>query len=172
MKIDLKAAGEKDKVRVQNLARFYVYEMTRYCGSLPGWETPKNGLFECRDLSEYWKNPNHPFVVEIDGELAGFALICKKGSTQDVDWKIGEFFITAKYQGKGVGKQVACQIFDQLPGTWETHQIPENQAAIDFWENVVNSYTNGNFEKSRKVVEHPVKKAMIVIKFHSKRAQK
>ena len=72
-------------------------------------------------------------LIKADGELAGFALINKVGSTPDVDWNIGEFFIVSKFQGKGIGSYVAEQIFNQFPGIWETSQIPENKAALDFW---------------------------------------
>ena len=53
MKITLCKATKEDKDIIQNLGRFYVYEMSRYCGFLPTWETPSNGLFECIDLSSY-----------------------------------------------------------------------------------------------------------------------
>ena len=66
---------------------------------------------------------------------------------------------------------VAKQIFNQFPGIWETTQIPENQAAIDFWEKVVNKYSNGKFEKTRKIIAEPKPHPMIVLKFISKGAQ-
>lgn len=75
MKITLSKATQEDRNTIQNLGRFYVYEMSRYCGFLPGWETPDNGLFECRNLSRYWNEPNrHPFLIRIDGEIAGSGL--------------------------------------------------------------------------------------------------
>jgi hypothetical protein len=42
--ISLCKASEKDKETIQNLGRFYVYEMFRHCGFLSGWEIPANGL--------------------------------------------------------------------------------------------------------------------------------
>ncbi|WP_051131844.1 hypothetical protein [Legionella tunisiensis] len=48
-KIHLVAANLHDYPRLQNLARFYVYDMSRYCGFLPGWDCPENGLYECYD---------------------------------------------------------------------------------------------------------------------------
>ena len=33
--ISLCEASEKDKDTIQNLGRFYIYEMSRYCGFLP-----------------------------------------------------------------------------------------------------------------------------------------
>lgn len=167
-KIALVKATKEDKETIQNLGRFYVYEMSRYCGFLPTWETPPNGLFECIDLSSYCeKLDRHAFLVKVDDELAGFALINKVGSTPDVDWNVGEFFIVAKFQGKGVGRYVAEQIFNQFPGTWETMQIPENKAAIDFWERVVNKYSNGKFEMTHKIIPQPKPHPMIVLKFNS-----
>lgn len=168
MKITLSKATNKDKDTIQNLGRFYVYEMSRYCGFLPDWETPPNGLFACRDLSPYCEEPErHAFLIKVDGELAGFVLINKIGSTPDVDWNIGEFFVVSKFQGKGVGRHTAEQIFSQFPGTWETTQMPENKAAIDFWEKVVRHYTNGQFEKTLKTIAKPEPHPMIVLKFMS-----
>jgi Predicted acetyltransferase len=168
MKIALQKATRNDKETIQNLGRFYIYEMSRYCGFLPRWETPKNGLFECIDLSTYVEDPLcHAFLIKVDEELAGFVLINKIGSSQDVDWNVGEFFVISKFQGKGVGRHVAEQVFNQFPGTWETTQIPENKAAIDFWKDVVNNYTNGNFESDLKIIPKPKPHPMVVLKFTS-----
>lgn len=169
MKITLPKASEKDKDTIQNLGRFYVYEMSRYCGFLPSWETPPNGLFECIDLSAYREKPDrYAFLIKVDDELAGFVLINKIGSTPEVDWNIGEFFVVAKFQGKGVGRYAAEYVFNQFPGVWETSQIPENKAAIDFWERVVNQYSQGQYEKARKRILEPKPHPMIVLKFISR----
>jgi predicted acetyltransferase len=171
MKITLCTATKEDKDTIQNLGRFYVYEMSRYCGFLPGWETPLNGLFECINLSSYCEKPDrYAFLIKIDNELAGFVLINKIGSTSDVDWNIGEFFIISKFQGKGVGRCVAEQVFNQFPGVWETSQMPENKPAIDFWNKVVNRYADGQFEKTLKTILKPKPHPMIVLKFTVKKA--
>lgn len=168
MKITLQKATKEDKETIQNLGRFYVYEMYRYCGFLPTWEAPANGLFECVDLSSYCEDPAcHAFLIKVDSELAGFVLINKVGSTPDVDWNIAEFFVISKFQGKGVGRHVAEQVFNQFPGIWETTQIPENKAAIDFWKDVVNHYTKGNFETDLKIIPKPKPHPMVVLKFSS-----
>ena len=168
MKITLVKASKKHKNTIQNLGRFYVYEMSRYCGFLAGWKTPSNGLFTCRNLSAYCKDSTRrAFLIKVDRELAGFVLINKIGSTPDVDWNVEEFFVIAKFQGKGVGSSVAKQIFDQFPGIWETAQMPQNTAAIDFWEKVVARYTGGRFEKMYKIIPKPKPHPMIVLKFIS-----
>jgi len=171
MKITLCKATKDDKNTIQNLGRFYVYDMSRHCGYLPGWETPPDGLFECVDLSSYCEDPGkHAFLVKVDKELAGFVLINKTGTTPDVDWNIGEFFIVSKFQGSGVGSYVAKQIFNQFPGIWETSQIPENTAAIDFWLKVVSEYSRGEFENNLKTILKPTPHPMIVLRFRSQGA--
>jgi predicted acetyltransferase/predicted GNAT family acetyltransferase len=168
MKITLSKATPEDNNTIQNLGRFYVYEMSRYCGFLPTWDVPSNGLFECIDLSSYCEKPDrYAFLVKVDDELAGFVLINKVGSTPIVDWNIGEFFIVSKFQGKGVGSYVAEQVFNQFPGVWETSQIPENKAAIEFWNKVVSRYSHGQFEKDLKTVPEPKPHPMVILKFTS-----
>ncbi len=144
--------------------------MSRYCGFLPGWGIPAKGLFACMDLSSYWESPDrYAFLIQVNDELAGFILINKIGSSPDVDWNIGEFFIVSKYQGMGIGRYVAEQVFNQFPGIWETAQIPENTAAVDFWKKVVDGYTNGEYEKSLKMIADPKPHPMVVLKFTSKK---
>lgn len=153
METKILIARPEDQPIVENLARFYVYDMYRHCGFIEDafWKVPENGLFECVDLSSYWNEPGrHPFIIRVDEELAGFALVNKVGSSSDVDWNMGEFFVVSKFQGRGVGRRAAKMIFDRFPGVWEVRQIPQNQPAVDFWEKVVSEYTNGDYERSQK----------------------
>jgi len=169
MEIKISQASAKDKEIIQNLGRFYVYDMSRYCGFLEGWQTPSNGLYECFDFSRYWKEPDrYPFLLHVDNELAGFVLVNKIGSAPDIDLNMAEFFIIAKFQGKGVGRYVAEKIFSRFPGEWEVMQIPENKGAITFWEKVVDRYTSGNFQKYQKVITEPKPHPMKILKFNSK----
>ena len=170
MNIELEAAPKSALEVVQNLARFYVYDMSRACGHMPGWEVPPDGLYECTDLSRYWTEPNRwPFLIKADGELAGFVLVNKEGSTPDVEWDMGEFFVIAKFQGKGVGRYAALKTFDRFPGTWEVRQMVSNQPAIDFWRRVIESYTHGHFTCETKPIGTPVACPMVVLKFRAGR---
>lgn len=170
IEIKLIPALKKDKKIIQNLGRFYVYDMSRYCGFLKGWETPENGLYACRDLSSYWSEPNrYPFLIKIHDELAGFVLVNKMGSLPKIDWNMGEFFLISKFQGKGIGREIAKRVFDQFPGIWEVMQIPENRGAVSFWEKVVDHYSKGHFQKELKTIREPTPHPMIVLKFNSKR---
>ena len=145
-----------DYPTIQNMARFYVYDMYRYCGHLEGWECPEDGLFECVDLKKYitphLSSPGcvetkYSFLIRINGELAGFVMLDKPAFLPGVDWHAAEFYILAKFQGKGIGTKVALQLFDLFSGCWSLGSIPQNTKALGFWEDLISNYTNGNFSK-------------------------
>jgi len=52
-KIKLVPASLSDYPVIQNMARFYVYDMSEYMGNEKGWEMPENGLYECIDFKKY-----------------------------------------------------------------------------------------------------------------------
>lgn len=102
-----------EKPIVGNLSQFYLYEFSQYMPSLRLEE--HCGLYDrLPDLDAYWNDPNRePFIIRVDGELAGFALVIK--GTSDEPHQIGEFFVIQKFVGKGVGKTVAQKNFRYVP---------------------------------------------------------
>lgn len=163
-----------DYPTIQNMARFYVYDMSRFCGVLPGWECPEDGLFECFDLKNYFiEEDRHPFLVRVGEELAGFVMINTYGTSEDVDWNVAEFFVLAKFQGKGISKQVAFDVFDKFKGIWECAAIPQNTGAIDFWQKTIVAYVNQtspkvHCSKETKTVAYPEPHDMVVWRFESR----
>jgi [ribosomal protein S5]-alanine N-acetyltransferase len=177
MKVELIAAGVQLKSVIKNLARFYVYELSKYVISPSRSKIPEDGLYEAYDLyfhfDNFWeKSGYYPFIIRVEDELAGFVLINKNGSESDVDWYMAEFFVIAKFQGKGIGQEIAIQVFNRFSGIWEVKQMPGNSPAIKFWHSVVNRYTNGQFSKSTKRFLDPEAYDMIVLKFDSSIKQK
>lgn len=166
-------ASINDYAVLQNMARFYAYDMSRYCGQvLAGWEFPANGLYECSDLKKYLEDPDRKaFLIKIDDELAGFVLINKLEIMPIVDWNMGEFFIVAKFQRSGVGSKIARQVFDQFPGEWSVGAIPQNTRALNFWRQIIAEYTHGQFQEvvktseELKTAEHPDPYPMIILRF-------
>jgi predicted acetyltransferase len=153
---------------IQNMARFYVYDMSRYCGHSPGWECPDDGLFECVDLKNYFTDiENHAFFIKVGPEIAGFVLINKVGSSADVDWNMGEFFVLAKFQKSGIGQHIAKEVFNRFDGVWEVASIPENTRALMFWKKTVGEYTKDDFSEEQKVVQHPEPHPMVILRFES-----
>lgn len=162
-------ATMNDYPTIQNMARFYVYDMSRTCGGFPGWECPADGLYESFDFKNYFEEPDrYAFLVRVENEIAGFVLINKVGTSADVDWNVGEFFILAKFQGKSIGTQVAMQVWDQFPGVWEVSVIPENNKALRFWRRSIVQYSQGHYSEDIKSVDYdPHQPQRIVFRFTS-----
>lgn len=142
---------------IQNLGKFYVYDISKYCGFISKeWAIEPDGQYQCFDLKDYFTNPNKKaFVVKlIDGELVGFVLLDKSATDKKTDWNMGEFFILAKFQGKKVASYVAKWIFLQYSGKWEVSVIPENTRALKFWRRTINEISFGDYKEQVKRIDY------------------
>lgn len=81
----------------------------------------------------------------------------------------GEFFIVAKFQGKGIGQQAAHYIWQQFPGLWEVAVIPENIPALRFWRKAVSNFTSKQYDEVlKKVYPDTHQPNRYVLSFNSK----
>lgn len=156
LRVELSKATIAEKPIVDNLSQFYLYEFSQYMPSLQLEE--HCGLYHgLPDLDAYWDDPNRePFIIRVDGELAGFVLV-KKG-VADEPHQIGEFFVMQKFGGKGIGTSAAKSIFDMFPGNWLIHEMWNNYKAQAFWHGVVHAYTNGHYEEYYDEQQRPFQK--------------
>lgn len=153
-----------DYPAIQNMGRFYVYDFSRYCGFISkDWAIPQDGMYECFDFKKYFENNDtRAYLVQLeDGELVGFVLLDKQfvgwpaGSyLQSEAWNIGEFFILAKFQRKGIASYVAKQIWLDNPGKWEASVIPENKPALAFWRKTIAAFTDNNYTEIIKIIDY------------------
>jgi predicted acetyltransferase len=152
---------------IMNMGRFYEYEMSRYT-KWP-WQGEDSGYptkYLVENFKRYFEEKDrYPFLIKVDQEVAGFALIDKKGSDPEVEWNIGEFFILAKFQGQGLGRRVAEEIFNKFHGKWEVACLPDNSGAYKFWKKIVANYSNNNYQEVKKIIQHLNPYEMIVFNF-------
>ncbi|MEP4545580.1 MAG: GNAT family N-acetyltransferase [Saccharospirillum sp.] len=118
---------------VKNLFQYYIYDMTEYTG----WPPHSDGTFEVHDsvtgLSDYWTKPNHfPYLIKVDGEIAGFSLVRKYPEDEEC-FDMGQFFVLRKYKRKGIGEQAFKISASKHPGRWITRVHPSNTGAKEFW---------------------------------------
>lgn len=150
---------------LQNLGRFYVYDMTEYMG----WEVPNDGLFECIDFLKYWQTPDaFPFLIRYENEWAGFVIVDKKGSDTTINYNMAQFFILRKFKHKGVGCYVASQCFDQFNGTWEVMVLPGNKGAYQFWHSVISQYSHHHYTEYTRQIAHFKNNTYNIFKFMSR----
>ena len=166
--IKLVPATLTDYPTIQNMARFYVYDRTAYMG----WECPESGLFECIDFKHYFETPDEEaFLIRVNNEIAGFVLLDKMHLLEPVDWNMGEFFVLAKFQGKGIAITVAREIFKAHPGKWSIAVMPENIKAEKFWRKIISEASHGDYrevfktEDELRSTENPDPYAMNVFTF-------
>lgn len=146
MKIDLIKATTGEKSVVANLMQLYIYEFSL----MENNDINTNGRYGYKYLKNYWQEVNrHPFLIKVDDKLAGLVLVNEQDPQAPTGYPLGiaEFFVMKKYQGKGVGEEIARKVFDMFRGKWSVRQIPENKGAQEFWEKVISKYTEGNFKK-------------------------
>jgi predicted acetyltransferase len=141
---------------IQNMARFYVYDLSRTCGYISqNWAIPSNGLYESSDFKIYLEDPTRKaFLVKVAKELAGFVLLNQAGTNSTIHWNVGEFFVLAKFQRQGIGQQLAHQIWNIYPGIWEVAVLPKNKPAIAFWRQTIDVYVSGKYSSEIKMVDY------------------
>ena len=149
MRIDVSAAPDAFAI-VQNLFALYAHDMSEFVGG----DVEDDGRFAIPvSLASYWEGPDasqrYPFLVRADGKLAGFALV-RRIATNPVTYDMGEFFILRKFRRSGLGRRVACGLFDRFAGDWEVREIPSNTVAQTFWRRIIADYTLEEFTEGRE----------------------
>lgn len=145
------------------MASYYSYDMSEYMG----WAQDADGRQNAgMDYLKYWKTENtFPFIIKFQDELVGFVIIDKEVSDPSNDFNIAQFFILKKFQGKGIGRHIAFQCFDQFQGKWEVFVMPRNEGAYRFWRRIIKRYTNNKFKEYTRTVGQSIRN---IFEFSSK----
>lgn len=147
MEIAVVPAKALDEPVMRNLVQFYAYDFAEFMA----WDLPESGRFPDTIIDGCFDGTyRHPFLVRIDGGLAGFAIVDARSHLTDDDrvCDVAEFFISRKHRGRGVGGSVARALFGRFGGRWEVRQTERNSGALAFWRKVIGRYTAGRFEES------------------------
>jgi predicted acetyltransferase len=138
--VELIAATEDQQSILGNLFELYAHDFSEFHDVQVG----EDGRFGYQNLPLYWSEAGRwPFLVKVDGKLAGFVLVVKRGSEASGDegtWDMAEFFILRGYRGRGVGCEVAREVWRRFPGAWEVRVMKSNRAACAFWKRVISGF--------------------------------
>jgi len=149
--IEIIAARPEEESILSNLLELYAHDFSEFHELEIGWD----GRFGYSTLPLYWSEPGrHPFLVRIEGKLAGFVLV-KRGSDVSGDaavWDMAEFFVLRGYRRCGIGTHVAHEIWRRLPGLWEVRVMESNVLARPFWAHAISTFTGEAVHPVR--VEH------------------
>jgi predicted acetyltransferase len=136
----IRATADQEPI-LQNLLELYAHDFSEFHNVVVG----EDGRFGYQHLSRYWQDPNlHPFLIRVDGRLAGFALVQRgsKVSGDETTWDMAEFFILRGYRRHGAGTHAAHELWRMLPGPWEVRVMETNRKALPFWEHAVSEFLN------------------------------
>jgi predicted acetyltransferase len=131
-----------------NLLELYAHDFSEFHDVALG----EDGRFGYEHLPLYWREPDrHPFLVRVDGQLAGFVLV-KRGdsiSGNGIIWDMAEFFILRRYRRHGIGTIAAYQVWKRFPGRWEVRVMGSNAAGLKFWKRAISAFVGKRIKPIR-----------------------
>jgi predicted acetyltransferase len=151
--IEVLHATAADQPVLANLLELYSHDMSETVEV----QLQPDGRFGYPELPLYWSEAGRiPFLVWVDGYLAGFALV-SKGSRLTGDpavWDMTEFFVARRYRKRGIGAAMAHEIWRRLPGEWEVRVREGNRPAPAFWAAAVGAFTGSGDERGMPHERH------------------
>ena len=131
-----------------NLLELYAHDFSEF----NDLELGADGRFGYKHLPLYWLEPNrHPFLVKVNGKMAGLVLV-KRGSEISANgmiWDMAEFFVVRAYRRRGIGANIARQVWRRFPGLWEVRVMESNHSAHQFWERTISAFVGETIPSAR-----------------------
>lgn len=144
MTTTVRKATAEQKGNIAKKLELYIHELEDFLGI----DTSEDDITDPHNLDMYWEeDDHHPFLIYLNEECIGFALINKKTKLLTGAHAFNEFFLLKRHRGKGIGKEVALQIFNQFPGEWEIREREKDTSLIHFWRNVIRTYVHNNYSE-------------------------
>jgi predicted acetyltransferase len=145
--IEIIPAAEEQESIVANLLELYAHDFSEF----HHLELGADGRFGHRQLALYWSNPDRsPFLVRVNGELAGLVLVKRSEvSGDETVWDMAEFFVVRGYRRRGIGTQIAHEVWRRFPGIWEVRVMESNRSARLFWERAIQAFTGETLHSIR-----------------------
>jgi predicted acetyltransferase len=140
--IELHPAHRDELETIENLMQFYMYDFSEW---LP-LNLAEHGFFPIQPKFDYWRQPaTRPFLIKVDGELAGFVTVDDDTHIDGAEHNIGYFFITRRFRGQGVAQFVVSALLSRYPGQWQIFHIDANLPARRFWARIIPDSSGGEF---------------------------
>lgn len=145
MKYKIKRLTLEDKNTVYEMFKKYVYELSIFIEGK--YTTDINNIKYLKYLEKYLEDSDKiSYILMADDIPVGFAFVKECESKLH---SMEEFYIIPEYRRKKVGLNVSIMIFNILKGKWKISVLSNNVVAYEYWKNVVNKYTNGNYKEEQ-----------------------
>jgi len=121
---------------VRNVDQYYLYEFAKFMPEY--YKLGDDGLFHDEDYSSYWEeNGKFPYLIFSGEEIAGFALVEEKSN----ETVLAQFFVMYKFQGLGIARSAALDVFRSHSAPWIVHSLIDNPKSEGFWPKVIGEYS-------------------------------
>ena len=144
----LEVARADEAPVLANLLELYCHELS----DVFGLDIGADGRFGYPRLPLYFGEPGRfPFLIRLDGRLAGFALatVGSPASDDPQAMDVAEFFVLRRHRKTGVGGRAAVRLWNGFPGrTWTVRVSTGNASALSFWTGAVGAYARDGFREA------------------------
>lgn len=149
-KVELEPAAPARRRTLDALFQLYTHDFSDFWAGTDRGELGEDGRFpDYPYLDSYWAEPRRePFLIRVDGHLAGFVLINDHShSGLPLDFAVAEFFVVRKHRRGGVGRAAARAAIAGREGQWELAVARKNEAALAFWRGVAAELAAGRVDE-------------------------
>ncbi|MFJ2479488.1 GNAT family N-acetyltransferase [Pseudomonas sp. NPDC087598] len=148
--IELHPAQRDELQTLENLMQFYMYDFSQW---LP-LKLAEHGFYSIQPKDDYWRHPaTRPFLIRVDGELAGFVTVDNDTHIPGAEHNIGYFFLARRFRGQGVAQFVVSALLSKIPGQWQIFHIDANLPAQRFWARLIPELSGGEFTSQQREVD-------------------
>ncbi|MFJ2325626.1 GNAT family N-acetyltransferase [Pseudomonas sp. NPDC087690] len=148
--IELHPAQRDELEIIENLMQFYMYDFSEW---LP-LKLASHGFFSIQPKTDYWHHPaTQPFLIQVDGELAGFVSVDNEIHIPGAEHNIGYFFLARRFRGQGVAQFVVSALLSRIPGQWQIFHIDANLPAQRFWAGLIPQISGGECTLQQREVD-------------------
>ncbi len=139
VEVVVRPAPPEQQSILANLLELYAHDFSEFYDL----EIGADGRFGYSHLSLYWSEAaRHPFLVWVEGKLAGLVLVKRVSgaSGKGAVWDMVEFFVLRGYRRRGIGTQIAHEVWRGFPGSWEVRVMRTNVSAQYFWTRAISLF--------------------------------
>lgn len=147
MCVSFEKVTNRNKQAFKNLWQFFGYDFSE----LNKMDINQEGEYTLpEDLEEYIESNQYcSYIVKVNGMIGGLAVI-KFIEDEGINY-FRHFFIMRKFRRMGIGKEAVYKIFRLYSGRWRVSQFDYNIPAITFWRTVIEEYTDGHYNETRRI---------------------
>ena len=150
MEYFLEKVDETKKDILYRLLQFSLYDGSQYIDN----ELNDDCLYDYKWFNNYFTDDNRDaFFIKDNDNYIGFVMVNENLKFNKSGKCIAEFLVIPRYRRCHIGKRVAYDIFNMYDGLWEVQPMENNPFAYAFWKNIINEYTNGNYEIKNDGIE-------------------